>query len=85
MSGIINSPCVVTALLRRKVKLRAVCKAAPLQQHCTALHCTDWGSAASCGFCWASETHGGEKRKEGGGGGAEHGAKEFEPNVITDN
>lgn len=40
LSGIINSPCIVTPLLRRKVKLRAVCKAVPLQQQCS-----DWGSA----------------------------------------
>lgn len=49
LSGLINSPCLVTALLRRKVKLWAVSKAVPLQkQH------FDRGSVW-CGCSWASK------------------------------
>lgn len=78
LSGIINSPCVVTALLRKKVTLRAVCKAVPLQ-----LQCSDWESA-SRGFYWASGPHSNE-REGGGGSGAQPGAKDFDTNIITDN
>lgn len=58
LSGIINSPCIVTALLRKKVTLRAVCKAVPLQ-----LQCSDWESALR-GFYWASGPHSDEGKEE---------------------
>lgn len=74
MSGIINSPCIVTPLLRRKVKLRAVCKAVPLQQQCS-----DWGISIVW-LLWATQ-----QRVGGGSNGAQPGAKDFDTNIITDN
>lgn len=77
LSGIINSPCLVTALLSRKVKLRVVCKAVPLLQQSF-----DRGSAR-CGFCWASGPR--RNQQEEAAPWAQPCAKDSDTNIITDN